>query len=80
MLNRTAADSGPRYRRCMELQNNTIILAAIHVAMVGVGGVAAGITSASAWVALSALALLPACSMLIIWSQPSQALLPPPRV
>jgi hypothetical protein len=31
----------------MQLQNNTIILAAIHVAIIGVGGVAAGITSSS---------------------------------
>ena len=60
----------------MQLQNNTVILAAIYVAVIGVGGVAAGITSASAWVSLSALALLPACSMLIIWSQPSQTLSP----
>ena len=52
----------------MQLQNNTIILAAIQVATIGVGGVAAGI----AWVSLSAFALLTACSMLTIWSQPSQ--------
>ena len=54
----------------MQLQNNTVILAAIYVAVIGVGG--AGITSAFAWVSLSALALLPACSMLMIWSQRSQ--------
>ena len=58
----------------MQLQNNTVILAAIYVAVIGVGGAAAGITSAAAWVSFTALALLPACSMLIIWSQPSQPL------
>ena len=72
MLNWTAVDSGPRYRRCMQLQNNAVLLAAIYVAVIGVGGAAAGITSASAWVSLSAVALLPACSMLTIWSQPSR--------
>jgi hypothetical protein len=54
----------------MQLQNNTVILAAVYVALIGVGGVAAGVTSASAWVSLGALALLPACSMLIVWSRP----------
>ena len=53
----------------MQLQNGTVVLAAIYVTLVGVGGVAAGITSASAWVSLIALALLPACSMLVVWSQ-----------
>jgi len=53
----------------MQLQNNTVLVAAIYVAVVGAGAVAAGITSPSAWVAVAALALLPASSMLLIWSQ-----------
>jgi len=56
----------------MRLQNNTVVLAAIYVALIAVSGVAAGTTSASAWVSLGALALLPACSMLIIWGHPLQ--------
>ena len=60
----------------MQLQTNTMIFAAIYVAVINACGVATGITSASAWVALSALAILPACSMLIIWSQPSRILSP----
>jgi hypothetical protein len=53
----------------MQLPNSTLILAAVYVAVIAVGGVAAGVTSASAWVSLGALALLPACSMLVVWSQ-----------
>jgi hypothetical protein len=64
----------------MQLQNNTVIIAAVYVAAIGVAGLAAGITSAAAWVSISALALLPACSMLLIWSQPWPALSPAPRV
>ncbi len=64
----------------MQLQNNTVIIAAVYVAVIGVAGLAAGITSAAAWVSVCALALLPACSMLIVWSQPSPALSPVPRV
>jgi len=56
----------------MQIQNNTVVLAAIYVGVIGIGGVAAGITSASAWISLSALALLPAGSMLVIWSQALQ--------
>ena len=56
----------------MQLQTNTVVVAAIYVAVISAVGVVAGITSASAWVALSALALLPACSMLIVWSRPLQ--------
>ena len=63
-------DSLPRYRRFMQLQNNTVILAAVYVAAIGIAGLAAGITSAAAWVALTALALLPALSLLIVWSRP----------
>jgi hypothetical protein len=64
----------------MQLQNNTVIIAAAYVAVVGVAGLAAGITSAAAWVSISALALLPACSMLIVWSQPEPVLAPTPPV
>ncbi len=64
----------------MQLQNSTVILAAVYVTIIGAGGVAAGITSASAWVSLSALALLPACSILLIWSRPSPTLSPALRV
>ena len=52
----------------MQLQNNTVLVAAIYVAVIGAGAVAAGITSASAWVSVAAL-VLPAFSMLLIWSQ-----------
>jgi len=57
----------------MQLQNNTVIIAAVYVAAIGVAGLASGVTSAAAWVSVVALALLPACSMLIVWSQPSPA-------
>jgi len=64
----------------MQLQNNTVIIAAVYVAAIGIAGLAGGVTSAAAWVSLSALALLPALSMLMIWSQPSPTLAPAPRV
>jgi len=72
VLNRTAVDLEPRYRRRMQLQNKAVILAAVYVAVVGISGAVAGITSASAWVSLVSVALLSACSMLIVWSQPLQ--------
>ena len=56
----------------MQLQNNAVIVAAAYVAIIGVAGLAGGITSAAAWVSLGALALPPACSMLTVWSQPSR--------
>ena len=61
----------------MHLQNGTVIVAAFYIAVIGAGGVAAGITSPAAWVTLSALALLPSCSMLLVWSQRAQT---PPAV
>jgi hypothetical protein len=53
----------------MQLQNSTVVVAAMYVAVIAAGAVAAGITSAAAWVSVGALALLPASSMLVIWSQ-----------
>jgi hypothetical protein len=61
----------------MQLQNTTVFLAAIYVAVIVIGGAVAGVTSASAWVSLVSVALLPACSMLLVWSQ---ALPTPPAI
>ena len=60
----------------MQLQNSLVIVSTLYVAAIGIVGVAAGITSAAAWVSLSAVALLPAFSMLIVWSQRSQTVAP----
>jgi hypothetical protein len=54
----------------MQLETTTVVVAALYVAVIGLGGAVAGVTSASAWVSLFSLALLPACSMLLVWSQP----------
>ena len=53
----------------MQLQNSTVLVAAMYVTVIAAGAVAAGISTAAAWVAVGALALLPASSMLLIWSQ-----------
>ena len=36
----------------MQLQNNTVIVAAVYVAAIGVAGFASGVTSAAAWVSV----------------------------
>jgi hypothetical protein len=61
----------------MQLETTTVVVAALYVAAIGIGGAVAGVTSASAWVSLFSVALLPACSMLLVWSHPLRT---PPRV
>lgn len=58
----------------MQLTNVKITVAAMYIAVVGAAGVAAGVTAPAVWVALVALALLPALAMLTLWNDPSPTL------
>src|SRR5689334_14182610 len=73
VLNRTAADSWLGYRAGIQLPKTTVIVAPFSVAAIYVGGIAAGLTSAFAWVSVTALAVLPACSLLVVWNRRAQA-------
>jgi hypothetical protein len=58
----------------MKLHDVKLMIAAMYVAVVGASGLAGGVTSAAGWVALAALALLPASAMLTLWKHPTQTL------
>ena len=58
----------------MQLKNIKRTIAAAYVAVVMVASIAIGVTSPSGWVAIVALALLPAAALLQLWRDPSQTL------
>lgn len=58
----------------MQLKNIKLILAAMHVAVVGAAGLASGVSTAAGWAAVSGFALLPAFAMLTLWNHPPQTL------
>ena len=53
----------------MRLKNIKILLVATYGVAIAVGGALAGVSSASGWIALAALILLPAAAVLTLWKE-----------